>query len=86
VGIVSDEPFPVIPFLEGKIGSEDNQPCPGCGLSYCVCFDDDDPWVDHDVDDFDCHMGPDGQCGAAGSEMCDFECPTMRAYRDGSLP
>jgi hypothetical protein len=32
-----------------------------------------------DEDDFDCHMGPDGQCGAAGSEMCDFECPVMAA-------
>lgn len=46
---------------------------------------DEDFDADED-DDFDCHMGPDGQCGAAGSEMCDFECPTMRAYRDGSLP
>lgn len=35
---------------------------------------------DNDFDeeeDFDCHMYPDGQCGAAGSEMCDFECPVM---------
>ena len=33
-------------------------------------------------DDFDeCHMGPDGLCGAAGSEWCDFECPTMREFR-----
>ena len=22
-----------------------------------------------------CHMHADGQCGAAGSEYCDFECP-----------
>ncbi len=28
-----------------------------------------------DIDDFDCYLRPDGQCGAAGSEMCDFECP-----------
>lgn len=26
-------------------------------------------------DDFDCHLGRDGQCTAAGSEMCDWECP-----------
>lgn len=49
-------------------------------------YDDfDDGGIDEE-DEFDCHMGADGQCGAAGSEMCDFECPTMRAYRDGSLP
>lgn len=55
------------------------------------------PWPDdpHDFDQdeldasgddeefFDCHMGRDGQCGAAGSEMCDFECPVMRAWRRG---
>lgn len=39
------------------------------------CMDDDcdfeDEW------EFDCHMGPDGLCGAAGSEDCDFECPVM---------
>ncbi len=34
-----------------------------------------------DEEEFDCHMGPDGQCGAAGSEMCDWECPIMRARR-----
>lgn len=62
---------------------EDDQRCPDCGFLHCICFDDDD--LDDD-DEFDCHMGPDGQCGAAGSEMCDWECPTMRAYHDGSLP
>lgn len=34
-------------------------------------FDDDDG----DEFDFDCHMGEDGQCGLAGSEECEFECP-----------
>lgn len=29
----------------------------------------------------DCHMGPDGQCGAAGSEHCEFECPIMADWR-----
>jgi hypothetical protein len=44
-----------------------------------------DDLLDENVDDeefdnfleFDCRMGPDGQCGAAGSEECDFECPIM---------
>jgi len=49
--------------------------------------DDPEEWEfeadDDDMDGFDCHMGPDGQCGAAGSEMCDFECPIMAAiHRD----
>ena len=45
--------------------------------------DDPEEWefeadeYDYDGEDFDCHMGPDGQCGAAGSEECDFECPVM---------
>ncbi len=25
-----------------------------------------------------CSMGPDGFCGAAGSEYCEFECPLRR--------
>jgi hypothetical protein len=28
--------------------------------------------------EFDCHMDKRGNCGKAGSEECDFECP----YRD----
>jgi hypothetical protein len=44
-------------------------------------FWDDDPRdVDEeDGDDFDCHLMSDGQCGAAGSEMCDFECPNRHS-------
>jgi len=34
-----------------------------------------------DEEEFDCHLGPDGQCGAAGSEDCDWNCP----YRDSEL-
>lgn len=37
------------------------------------------------ADDFDpaddCMLGDDGQCMAAGSEWCEFECP----YRDSEL-
>lgn len=35
-------------------------------------YDDGAP---EDEDEFDCHLGPDGQCGKAGSEECDWECP-----------
>lgn len=49
--------------------------------AYAEYSDDDDPrdWDEEDGDDFDCHLGPDGQCGAAGSEMCDFECPNRHS-------
>ena len=40
-------------------------------------FDDDPEFDEEDDELFDCHMGPDGYCGAAGSEDCDFECPIM---------
>lgn len=47
-------------------------------------------WDDKEFDDgddgefeFDCGMYPDGQCGKAGSEECDFECPVMaEIHRD----
>ena len=29
-------------------------------------------------EDYDCGMGADGQCGKAGSEECDWECPYGR--------
>lgn len=32
---------------------------------------------DEEAEDFECSMGPDGQCGAAGTEWCDFACPVM---------
>lgn len=32
--------------------------------------DDEDGWAE-----MMCHLHPDGQCGAAGSEYCEFECP-----------
>lgn len=47
-------------------------------------IDYDDPDVDEPQDDFDdesdelefdCHMDRNGDCGAAGSEECEFECP-----------
>lgn len=46
-------------------------------------FFDDDGKLD-DEDDFTdmmCGLHSDGQCGNAGSEYCDFECP----YRDSEL-
>lgn len=48
-------------------------------------FQDDD--TDDEEDDWSemmCSMGPDGQCGQAGSEWCDFECPEMAALRAAS--
>lgn len=42
--------------------------------------DDDDGLYGFDPAD-ECMLGPDGQCGAAGSEWCDFECP----YRDSEM-
>jgi hypothetical protein len=36
----------------------------------------DEPYDDEEEEEFfDCHMGADGNCGAAGSEECEFECP-----------
>lgn len=47
-------------------------------------YDDfDDDIRDHDEedgdDDMDCMLRPDGQCGAAGSEYCDFMCPNRES-------
>ena len=55
-----------------------------------AAFGDDDDGL-FDDDDFDwveamCTMGRDGQCGQAGSEHCDFECPNMRAWRKSKNP
>lgn len=45
-------------------------------------FDCDDDGDDDDFDPADdCMLMDDGQCMAAGSEWCDFECP----YRDSEL-
>jgi hypothetical protein len=41
----------------------------------------DDDFDDAEENFFDCHMGPDGYCGAAGSEDCEFDCPYRRAQR-----
>lgn len=52
-------------------------------LPYDV-HDDGESFDDMDDDEFflmDCSMRPDGQCGQAGSEFCDFECPVMRDVR-----
>lgn len=41
-------------------------------------FDDYDDGGDSDDLDFDCRMDRNGDCGAAGSEECEFECPYNR--------
>lgn len=44
-------------------------------------FDDFDDLADFDAEALeadqlnDCSIGPDGFCGQAGSEYCEFECP-----------
>lgn len=43
---------------------------------------DDEPYDngydDDEEEDFDCHRGPDGTCGLAGTEECDWQCPYSR--------
>lgn len=58
---------------------DDDDRCPDCGFLACICFDDDHRDDEPDALD-DCMMGPDGYCGAAGSEHCDFECPLHNTY------
>lgn len=41
-------------------------------------FEDNDDYEPDEYEAFDCHMGRDGLCGAAGSEDCEFECPYRR--------
>lgn len=40
---------------------------------------DDPEWEEDEDEFFDCHMDRSGQCGMAGSEECEFECPVMAA-------
>jgi hypothetical protein len=44
-------------------------------------FDD----FDDEEDEFDCHMRPDGYCGAAGSEDCEFDCPNRWEQRRAAM-
>lgn len=53
-------------------------------LDDAVPFDDHNDSFDDEIDEdqmemleaeMNCSMGPDGQCGQAGSEYCDLECP-----------
>lgn len=41
-------------------------------------YDDYDCDELEDEFEFDCGLGPDGQCSMAGSEDCDWECPHSR--------
>jgi hypothetical protein len=44
------------------------------------------PYDDEEIEDedeneneeFDCHLEPDGSCGLAGTEECDWDCPYNR--------
>ena len=44
----------------------------------CREGEDYDNEPDDDDLEFDCHRGPDGSCGLAGTEECDWECPYNR--------
>ena len=61
------------------MSEEEKWGCPECGLYSCICFEEDDRSDEDDGMD-DCMMGPDGYCGAAGSEYCDWECPLHNSY------
>jgi len=50
--------------------------CGTCTVDPADYEDDFEP--DEDEEEFDCHLMPNGQCLAAGSEDCDWNCP----YRD----
>lgn len=56
---------------------DDEGMCPGCGGvdGACDCFDEDD-------EEFDCGMDRHGNCGKAGSEECDWECPNRNVKRN----
>lgn len=58
---------------------DDDGVCPGCGGSNgdCDCFDDDAGGFE-----FDCAMDRHGNCGKAGSEECDWECPFRNVKRN----
>lgn len=47
----------------------------------CVCDFDEEGHVFNDID-FDCGMDRHGNCGQAGSEECDFECPFRNVKRN----
>lgn len=61
------------------MADDDDGICPGCGGTDgdCSCFDDEDDGVD-----FDCGMDRHGNCGKAGSEECDWECPYRNVKRN----
>lgn len=44
-------------------------------------FDEDEFDDEADEFEFDCGMDRHGQCGYAGSEDCEFECPVMNTIR-----
>ena len=56
-------------------------PCDGvaaggmCDSIECDCFDDDDEEQPYGFEP-ECYMDADGYCSAAGSEHCDWDCPS----------
>ena len=67
--------------IRGKICCDDL--CHGgdetlCGFIPHLLQEMDEDYGEYEDDEFDCGMDRNGNCGNAGSEECDFECP----YRD----
>lgn len=63
-----------------SIDNDNIEICDECGFSIQACRCDDlgdGPEEDEDHI-FDCHMDRSGNCGKAGSEECEFECPYRR--------
>lgn len=53
--------------------------CANVPTNQCSGMDDGEGGFSEEEEaELNCSMGPDGQCGQAGSEYCDLECP----YRD----
>ena len=60
-----------------SIDNDNIEICDECGFSILACRCDDlgDGYEEEEDHAFDCHMDRNGNCGKAGSEECEFECP-----------
>lgn len=61
-----------------SIDNDNIEICDECGFSILACRCDDlgeDGYEEEEEHAFDCHIDRYGNCGKAGSEECEFECP-----------
>jgi hypothetical protein len=79
--------------VDGACVKKDNDYWAAEAAAYDDDRDDYDDYDDYD-DDFDdelaeaemnCSMRPDGKCGQAGSEYCDWVCPIRREHEKESI-